>query len=675
MALCSLDNVTFGYPGTELFTELCFSISPGDRIGLVGPNGAGKSTLLKLLTGELEPDEGTVTRGKGVRIGYLHQSQEQSESGDVLSALLAPFAEVLAARTRLAAAETRLAEAHDDPAVMSAYGEALDRYEKLGGYTLESRVKKLATDVGLLESDLVRPLSTLSGGERGRLDLAQVLLAEPDLLLLDEPTNHLDLDAVERLEEYLATASGACVIISHDRTFLQATCRQIAEVALGSIESYAGGYERYLVEREERHERALQRWQEQQAEIERQEDFIRRNIAGQKTKQAKSRRRALAKIERLERPEDIWGDARKVGLRFAVAERGGQDVLTAEKLGMRHGERVLFEGFDLTMYRGERIGVIGPNGAGKSTLVKCLLGKQAPTSGVVKLGYNLKIGYFDQKLGDLREDRSLVDEIRAVRPDLSPDPIRNYLARFRFFGDDVFRVVKGLSGGERNRLTLAKLMLEPRNLLVLDEPTNHLDIPACEVLEEALQHFEGSLLVVSHDRYFLDRVCTKLIHVRDGQAELFWGNYSELRSKRRQASQAATAASKPNGNKAAAPSEKAAPAAAKAAPAKAAPAKAAPAATAPATPAAAPKGEAARQQSKDLARQKKRLQQLEEEVASCEAALEAINARLAADHGGDWQKLNGMVAEQQALKDRLAHRMAEWERLATEVAANAPQSV
>jgi ATP-binding cassette subfamily F protein 3 len=630
--LVQLADISFGYAGEDLFTGLTWQVNPGEHIGLVGPNGAGKSTLLRLMSGALEPEAGQVARRRGLSSGYLHQSQEFHGDGTILHALLAPFAEVVALKDELDALAARMERDHD-PKDLERYGHLEERFRAKDGYALEARVRELAMDVGFGPDELAREVGTLSGGERNRLELAKVLLAAPDLLLLDEPTNHLDMAACERLEGFLKSYPGAFVLVSHDRAFLDAVCTEIVEVDGGDVEHYVGGWRAYVAERAKRQELALAAYKRQRDEIARTEDFIRRNIAGQKTNQAKSRRKMLEKIERLELQHDAWEQAGRIGLRFAVGDRpGGKEMLVAEKLAVGYGAPLVAD-LDLTVYRGDRVGIVGPNGAGKSTLLKTLLGLEPPLAGTVRRTGDLRLAYFDQKLGGLEDDRSLIDEIRAVRGDLSPDAVRQYLARFRFFGDDVFRVVRGLSGGERNRLALAKMMLRPANLLALDEPTNHLDIPAREVLEKALRAYEGTLLVVSHDRFFLDEVATKIVVVEDGRATLELGNYSDWRHRRN----------------------------------------ARPAPTPAPAPPPKPKVQAAlrdeaKARSAARAKLERRLATLEEQIAKTETELGAVRAELGGDHGRDWQKLHGLVENERRLSDRLRSLMGEWEKVGEELA-------
>jgi ATP-binding cassette subfamily F protein 3 len=630
--LVQLADLHFGYPGTDLFTGLTWQVNGGDRIGLVGPNGCGKSTLLRLLDGRLQPDGGTVARARGLSMSYLKQSQEFVGAGKIFDALLKPFEKLLAMHDELLALEKNLS----DEKALARYGELQERYTHEGGYSLESRVKALAQDLGFSAADLDRAVDTLSGGERGRLELAKVLLEEPDLLLLDEPTNHLDVEATEHLEERLREWPKAFVLVSHDRYFLRAVCRDIVELEAGKAVVYPGGYDKYVVEREERHERLNAAYERQAAEIARTEDFIRRNIAGQKTKQAKSRRKALEKVERLSRHQDEFAVAGNIGLRFSVGDHtGGKEALKAEHLDVGYpGAEPLIRDVNLIVYRGDRIGLVGPNGCGKSTLLKTLLGKLDPKAGVALRGHEVRIGYFDQKLSDLDEEHSLIDEIRTVRGDFNEDVARNFLGRFRFTGDDGFKKVKGLSGGERNRLTLAKMMLRPRNLLALDEPTNHLDIPAREVLEDALDEYEGTIIVVSHDRYFLDRVVTKIVHVHDGRAEEHVGNYSDWKAREKKKPDPQKIVEAPKRvDKAARLEER----------------------------------ERQKAQERELAKKQKRLGELETKIASAESEIAALNEKLAADHGGDWTKLHALVADKEKIEQRLKSWMAEWERLGEEL--------
>jgi ATP-binding cassette, subfamily F, member 3 len=643
MSLAQFADAHFSYPTCEILEGASLLIRPGDRLALVGPNGTGKTTALRLLAGDLQPDTGDVRVLGKASLAYLRQSQELGGGGTILDALLEPFAHVRAMHEELTRIEAHLASA--PPAELARYGELQERYGHEGGYELESRVRRLTTDVGFSESDLGRNVSTLSGGERGRLELAKVLVRQPDLLLLDEPTNHLDLAAIERLEAYLAEYPGAFLMVSHDRAFIQKTCREIVELENGKLVKYPYPYDKYVVERDTRLERARVEYERQKEHVEKTEDFIRRNLAGQRTKQAQSRRKMLDKLERLERPEDQWQFAGKISLTFATGgELGGKEIIRAPGLTAGYPGHPILRDVTVNIYRGDRVGIVGPNGSGKSTLLRTLVGDLAPLGGEVVRGSGVKLGYFDQKLATLSEERTLLEEIQTVRADLSPEVIRQYLAKFRFFEDDPFRSVKGLSGGERSRLAMAKMMLFPRNVLALDEPTNHLDIPARETLEDALDRFEGTLIVVSHDRYFLDRVCQRLLIVEGDRLEAHLGNWSDYRARRREATRAARAAQVVE----------------------------APVKAAPASPT-----ESARTASKEKERQRRRLEKrvetLEAEVGKVEGELTALRAELAGDPKGDWQKLHKLADRERELDDLLARKMAEWEE-AAKVLAETPLS-
>jgi ATP-binding cassette subfamily F protein 3 len=653
MSLAQFADVTFGYPGTEILTGASLLIRPGDRLALVGPNGTGKSTALRLLAGDLQPDAGDVRVLGRQTVAYLRQSQEFPGAGKLLDALLEPFADLQRLHDQLTGLEARMAAGDTAGDDVARYGELQERYQREGGYDLESRVRRLTADVGFTESDLGRAVETLSGGERGRLELAKVLVRQPDLLLLDEPTNHLDLAAIERLEAFLSEYPGAFVMVSHDRAFIRAVCREIVELENGKLVRYPMGWDRYVVERDARRELQRAAFERQKEHVDKTEDFIRRNLAGQKTKQAQSRRKMLEKLDRLERPDDQWQHAGKIGISFQTgSDLGSKETIRAPKLTVGYTSQsgvvtMILRDVPANIYRGDKVGIVGPNGGGKSTLLRTLIGELPPLEGKVELGTGVRIGYFDQKLGTLDESLTLEDEIRSVRADLSPEAVRSYLAKFRFTKDDPFRVVRGLSGGERSRLAMAKIMLFPRNVLVLDEPTNHLDIPARETLEDALDGYEGTLIVISHDRYFLDRVCTRLLVIEGDHVEAHLGNYSDWRRRVHE-----------DEKKSATP----------------APAKAAPSPKAPPVAAVPPASEAAKDRAankdreRELRRLGKRVETLEGDVAKLEGELAAVRAELAGDHAGDWQKLHTLADRERELDTLLARRLGEWEAAGTALA-------
>jgi ATP-binding cassette subfamily F protein 3 len=649
-----VDDLRFGYGADQLFEGVAFSLEAGDRLALVAPNGAGKSTLLRLIGGELAPDAGRVVRRRETSMGYYRQSHELDASAEVaersvLDAFLSGFDDVLRLRHALVEAREALGHAADADAALNRLSRLEDAYHLAHGDDLERKVEMLAQKLGFAATDLERPVKSLSGGERGRLLLGTVLAKQPDLLLLDEPTNHLDIETIGWLEEYLRAYKGALLVVSHDRRFLDRVTTQTAELGARTFRSFSVPYGQYVVQREEElaRERALA--ERQQAFVDKTEDFIRRNIAGQQTKQAQGRRKMLEKLDKLERPEDIWAEASKLRVRFADAARTGDMVLECSGLGASRGGRQLFAGLDLLVRRGDRIGVVGPNGSGKSTLLKLLAGAgDASDLGSVRRGTNLQIGYFDQHLGQLDPSRTAVEEIRSVRGDLNADGARQYLARFRITGDDALRVISGFSGGERSRLALAKLLLEPRNLLFLDEPTNHLDIPACEILEQALATgFDGTLILVSHDRQFLENVTTRLVVVKDGSAEVLPGGYREY-ADRRESRPAPATSTRPSN--APAKSKESAP---------------------------DPLAELRRKQdfedrrvaARELERKRRRVGELEKAIAAAEAELTSMRADLAEDPRGDWAALAGRVEHERAASRKLDEMVEEWTRLSEQIEA------
>jgi ATP-binding cassette subfamily F protein 3 len=658
--LVSLSAVSFGYAAIHIFEGLTFQVNPKEHVGVVGPNGHGKSTLLRLIAGTLPVESGERSIRRGTEIGYLRQSQELPDDVSVHDLLMESFPEVSKLKHRLEELHERMEEGASSEADLAELGELQHRFEELDGYTLEARADALAAEVGLAPEDLTRPAGSLSGGERTRFELARVLLREPTLLLLDEPTNHLDLVQTEKFERRLAEYPNAFLLVSHDRAFLRATCDTIVEVERKGATRYRGGYDSWRRQRAERLERALEEYVRQNEKIEKTEDFIRRNIAGQKTKQAQARRKMLEKLERVERPEDVWEAARHLGIRFETGEHaGGREAIRAKGLTIGYdGKPPLIRDFDWTLFRGERVGVVGPNGAGKTSLVRVLLGRQSPLEGIVEIGYQVTIGYLDQKLQrGLDDKRSLLEEVRSVRPDFTIEEARDALARYRFLGDDVFKAVGGLSGGERCRLSLLKVSLEPHNLLVFDEPTNHLDIPAREVLEHALKEFDGTILVISHDREFLDQVVGKILWVADGRVRTFEGNYSWARRRMTEEEEASGAAEKLLAAQAAGDRlERGKPAAKDAPP---------PAASAPVEKPKA--GLVLREESKRRRRERQvaegRLRKIEEEIARFEARSRELHEELAKDPAGDWERLNRLANEEQELRGRLERRYAEWERL------------
>ncbi|MCY3679771.1 MAG: ABC-F family ATP-binding cassette domain-containing protein [Gemmatimonadetes bacterium] len=521
MPLIQLEDIWKSFGAHDVLTGIHWQIDRGDSIGLVGPNGCGKTTLLRLITEESLPDRGQLHRQRGLNIGFLTQEPIFDPECTVMDAALDAFADILALQHRLQDLEKIMAEGENSDDVLNDYGHLRDQYEHMGGYATEARAKAILFGLGFCETDLKLTTPVLSGGQKNRLALAQLLAREPDLLLLDEPTNHLDLQAIEWLEYFLSEYAKAFVIISHDRIFLERTVTKIVDLERGMVEQYSGSYSFYIQEKEQRRAQQQKAYRAQRAHIERTEEYIRRNIAGQKTKQAQSRRRALEKLDRVERVVQ----QRDIVLRFNATTRGGDRVLEVENLTKAYPNCPLFSDLNLTLWRGERLGVIGPNGSGKSVLLKIFLEQLAPDSGCVMLGKGLEIGYYAQTRQDLDPNLSVLEEIWSLTPSVPEIEIRNFLGAFLFSGDDVERKTGSLSGGEQSRVALAKLMRAPLNLLMLDEPTNHLDIASRHVLENALDAFSGTVIAVSHDRYFLNRLVNRLIVLGDGKWQLVDGNY------------------------------------------------------------------------------------------------------------------------------------------------------
>ncbi|HEU4796145.1 MAG TPA: ABC-F family ATP-binding cassette domain-containing protein [Pyrinomonadaceae bacterium] len=525
--LFRLSEVHKSYGVQDVLRGTSFQVNPGEHVGLVGRNGAGKSTIFRLVRGEEAADRGDVVRARGVRLGLLDQHVHFKPGSTVHESALAAFGRLQQIEHEMHELEHRMAEAGDDlEKVLERYSDLQHEFEHEGGFEYAARAEAILQGLGFEREMWSLETEKLSGGQQNRLGLACLLLAQPDILVLDEPTNHLDVNAVEWLEEFLQAYEAAYVIVSHDRYFLDRCCRRIVELENGRASSYTGNYSDYLVEREERREAQQRAYDNQQQLIAKTEEFIRRNLAGQKTKQAKSRRKMLEKLERLDavRPDQSSGD-----FRLQAIERTGNHVLTVTDLAVGYPEKHLAGDISFILRRGECLGIIGPNGSGKTTFLKTILNKIPALSGEVRWGTKVQIGYYAQQLDDLDDRNEIIMELRRVAPSsATAGELRSFLAKFLFTGDDVYKHVRDLSGGEKGRLALAKLIYSRVNVLVLDEPTNHLDIPSREALEEALSAYEGTIITISHDRYFLDRVATQILALDGlGGAEHYDGDYTE----------------------------------------------------------------------------------------------------------------------------------------------------
>jgi len=523
MPLITLSNVTKAY-GTRVLVEgATVAVHAGDRIGVVGANGAGKTTLLRLLAGLEAPSRGEVHIARDTRIGFLEQEPDFRGRGTVREAALSALARVCQLEAEIASLREQLARNPPDASrLLRRQGELEHEFEQLGGYTCRRRAEAALCGVGFGSEDLDAPVERLSGGERSRLAIAQVLVQEAEVLLLDEPTNHLDVDGLEWLESFLGDFRGASVVVSHDRRFLDGFAERILDIDASRVESYKGNYAAYARQKAERVARRQKLYEAQQAQLAKEEAFIQRYIAGQRGREARGRRKRLERIERLERPTR----AKTMHVRIEPLVRGGNEVLNLEGVGKAFDGRWLFRGLGLQLLRGQRVGIVGPNGAGKTTLLRLIIGEEAPSEGSVRLGHNIQPGYYPQDRFELEMGRTVLDEVWSRAPRWRAGELRSLLGLFLFTEDDVSKRVGELSGGEQARVALAKLILSAPNLLLLDEPTNHLDIPSRLSLEAALDAYEGTTLIVSHDRYVLERVADKILEIRDGRAKLHPGPYS-----------------------------------------------------------------------------------------------------------------------------------------------------
>jgi ATP-binding cassette, subfamily F, member 3 len=582
MSLLSAVNLSKAFGPNDIFKDVSLSIPHRARIGLVGPNGVGKTTLLRVLMGLEEPSAGEVQRAKGLRLGYLPQNATLESDSTLWMECLSLFNDLIAMQERLNQLEHAMGGEQSEArleAALGSYGRLQAEFERLGGYTYETRIRQTLTGLGFTQFDFERPLYQLSGGQRTRALLAKLLLSDPDILLLDEPTNHLDIAATEWLESYLREWHGGVLLISHDRYFLDQVVNTIIEMTPATY-LYHGNYSAYLDQRQARWDRVMEIYESEMERLEKDLDYIRRNISGQNVKQARGRLRRLSReVEAIQSLgfegvqgrnwADIAGEADisehsmgveevekrvhslrppsnrppQLKLHLHASARSGDLVVRTHNLqvGYQDEGRPLFSAPDLTLLRKECAGVIGPNGAGKTTFLKTLLGQLAPYSGEVMLGANLHLGYFAQAHEGLHPERTLLQEIDSVAPNMRPAEIREYLAKFLFTGDDVYKKVEMLSGGERGRLALACLELSNANLLLLDEPTNHLDLPSQEILQSVLADFGGTILLVSHDRYLIDALATQIWEVDPDRATLrvFNGSYTEYKTARDSEAEAA----------------------------------------------------------------------------------------------------------------------------------------
>jgi ATP-binding cassette subfamily F protein 3 len=528
MTLLAVENLSKRFDQQVILEDISFTIRENDRIALVGKNGIGKTTLLEILAGKQSADSGRVTCARTCRLDYVEQ-----EKTDFLDLTLFEFVsearrDLIEIRRKMTEIEEHLVRMPQDEERLAALGQLQHQFEIDGGFDFENEIAIILEGLGFERTRYGERLRNFSGGEKNRAGLARVLAGKGNILLLDEPTNHLDIESTAWLEEYLMKLNRAYVVVSHDRAFMNATVNQVWELAFGKCETYVGNFDTYLKERQARRRLAEHHYKHQQQEIARIEDFIRRNMAGQKTKQAQSKLKYLNRIKRLPPPRqsDSGPD-----IRVESSGRSWAHVLNVDSVWLGYGDRVVLEDISFDMYRGDKVGLIGRNGSGKSTLLKALIGEIEPADGRIALGNNVDVAYFDQELSDLHEAGTVLDNIWRVDPGSEIGAMRSFLARFGFTGEDPFKPVSALSGGEKTKLSMAKLLYHPANLIILDEPTNHLDMYAREALETALREYDGCCLVVSHDRYFLDRVIGKIVYLNDRRARVVDGTYTDFREK------------------------------------------------------------------------------------------------------------------------------------------------
>lgn len=536
MILMTVQGVSKAFGMKSVLKDISLTLQQGARMGLIGVNGSGKSTLFRLIAGQMEPDEGTISLMRGTRVGMLTQEADIQSDLTVREELSRVFEPVREMERRLRALEEEMAQKHENEAELDRlsreYARLTDRFEDAGGYEWPSRIQGVLAGLGFAKGREDQPASVLSGGEKTRLCLARLLLTQPDLLMLDEPTNHLDLSSIQWLEDTLKKYRGTVLIISHDRYFMNSVCDCMAEISMRRLVQYEGNYDQFTVKRQADIERQIREYKLQQAEIARQQAIIQRYRMYNREKSiraAESREKRLEKMERLERPVD----EQHVRFSFEARRRTGEDVLKVRGLAKSFEGRSLFENFDLHLRAGDRVAIIGPNGVGKSTLLNIIARKLKADAGEVEFGANVDLGYYEQHQTGLDPEKDVLNELWDAFPRLDLDRVRSVLALFLFTGDDVYKKISMLSGGEKGRVSLCKLMLKRDNLLLLDEPTNHLDMDSREVLEGALEDFDGTILTVSHDRYFINRVADRIIEMRPDGVKEYLGNYDDYLEKKR----------------------------------------------------------------------------------------------------------------------------------------------
>ncbi|WP_379135621.1 ABC-F family ATP-binding cassette domain-containing protein [Paenibacillus sp. sgz500958] len=639
------------YGITSILNGISLQVNEKERVGLVGVNGAGKSTFLQILAGELSYDGGQIHKAKETTVGYLAQNSGLQSDLSIQEEMLAVFAPLIETEEELRKMEEQIADPSlaDDPKkyedLLERYAQRSDWFKDHGGYEMNTRIRSVLHGMGFGDFDPATPISTLSGGQKTRLALARILLQAPDLLLLDEPTNHLDIETLTWLEDYLRGYAGGILVVSHDRYFLDRLVTVIVEIERHESRRYTGNYTRYMELKAADYEIRMKQYEKQQDEISRMEDFVQRNIVrASTTKRAQSRRKALEKMDRLDRP---MGDLKKANFSFEPDFMSGKEVLQVRSVAVSFSEgEPLFRNASFELRRGETAALIGPNGIGKSTLLQCLTGTREPSAGSIDWGAKVKIGYYDQEQTRLNPRNTVLEELWSEYPMLEEARIRTILGNFLFSGEDVLKKVAALSGGEKARVALSKLMLRGANMLILDEPTNHLDLVSREVLEAALIDFEGTLLFISHDRYFLNKMAERVLELHPAGIDPYLGNYDDYIEKKRElediareaAAQAAGVQFKSSGQDSAISAEK-----------------------------GTTSFEADKQAKREERSRQRRIAELEENIASLEEEIAGIEAEMTKPEVyQDYMALQEHEADLKAKKEQLVQVFDEWERLADE---------
>ena len=634
--LASLNHVSLSFGPHEVLKDVTWALEEGECWGLIGRNGAGKSTIFKLLLGQLEADKGTVvrpTKERGIRMGHYAQDLVPETGGTILEETLAAFGDVEKLQHEMRELEHRMSEADADlDVVMARYQDVTEAFERFDGFSIRARAESILQALGFGQDQFEKPVDALSGGQKSRVMLAKAVLQGQDLLLLDEPTNHLDLPSLRWLEDFVADSTATVVVISHDRYFLDKIATSILEIDMGKSRAYEGNYSEFMDKKEQELELAERHFDRQQDYIKKQEEYIRRNIAGQNTKQARGRRTHLAKLDRIANPIQ---DRRKVKFSFPETQRGGDVALVLENASVGWDGTPLYKPLEqLQIKRGQKLGIVGLNGTGKSTLLKAIAGEIKFITGQARLGSQVKIGYFDQHHKNLDPRNNVFQQIHAVNPQAFKQDVMGFLAKFSFRGDDVEKPVTALSGGERARLSIATLIRDGVNLLLLDEPTNHMDIPSMEAMEDTILSFSGAVVVVTHDRYLLGRVVESLLRIHEGQAEFREGGYEDNQDwvdldltadepDEEQSPKAQVSNLKFQDSSKSKPMDKEA--------------------------------------QKAFKRLERKAQESESKVTELEGMIAALSAEMAAMDPNDWQAFTAKLDEQKTLESELAYAMNAWE--------------